>query len=158
MIGAEHTRRRVLVALMLGGPALAACTPSPPAPPLPDPLAPVAARAEADVVLAEMVAADHPDLAAAATAIAADREQHAVALRNELRRARPGPSSSASPRPSAAAVTPAPDVAAARASLLDALGDAREQVAALVGHAPGHRAALLASIAACCASHEAVLP
>lgn len=155
-------RRRVLAAalgtgvLAIGGSALAACTTEKSAPPGPDPLEPVAARAEEDAVLAEAVAAAHPDLAPVATVLAADRREHAIALRAELRRVRPTPPT-ASPQASAVPI-PAADRGAAGASLIDAVRCAQEQATALVGGEPGHRAALLASIVACCASHEAVLP
>lgn len=50
------------------------------------------------------------------------------------------------------------DSSAARDELDTALLSAQDQAATLVGPAAGHRAGLLASIAACCASHRAVLP
>lgn len=164
MTRSRLARRRVLTAalgtgvLALGGPALAACTTGASAPPGPDPLEPVAARAEEDAVLADAVAAAHPDLAPWATALAADRRQHATALRAELRRVRPTPPNTTSPTAAAPVDVRADDLGAARTSLVDAVHSAQEQAAAPIGGAPGHRAALLASIVACCASHEAVLP
>lgn len=157
------TRRRVLAAALgtvvsaMGGPALGACTTGESSPPGPDALEPVATRAEEDTLLAEAVAAAHPDLAPSATALAADRRQHANALRAELRRVRPAPPSASLQAPATLIMAPG-DLGAARAVLVDALRAAQEQAVALVGGAPGHRAALLASIVACCASHEAVLP
>lgn len=156
-------RRRVLgagarsgAALLLGGAALISCTQHRASPP-PDPLEPVARRAAADARLATAIAAAHPSLAQAATAVAADRRAHATAVRAELRRVRP------SPAPSPTSTTPpsrspAPSgSAAARRELDGALRAAQDGAAALVRTAPGHRAGLLASIAACCASHRAVL-
>ena len=167
---ARPARRRVLAAVLgagtlaLGVPPLAGCAPAQSTPPAPDPLEPVAEQAEIDVRLATAVAAAHPDLARSAVALAADRRQHASALRAELRRARPvpqttapqivAPSSTAAPPPVVAPRDP-PD---ARAALAGGLQAAQDAASALVAAAPGHRAALLASIAACCASHQAVLP
>lgn len=166
-------RRRVLAAvtgglagLAVGAPVLAACTAWEQAPPpRPDPLGPVAHRAGRDVRLANSVALAHPALAGAAGAVAADRQAHADALWTELRRARPAgatasaaPSASSSTTPAPSPVPVPPDQTAARAALGAALRAAQHEAAAMVGPAPGHRAGLLASIAACCASHQAVLP
>ncbi|MCA1675482.1 MAG: hypothetical protein LC799_25945 [Actinobacteria bacterium] len=172
---ARPARRQVLTvalgagALALGVPPLAGCAPAPSTPPAPDPLEPVAEQAEIDARLATAVTAAHPGLARPAAALASDRRQHAAALRAELRRARPAspttppeigalvngaPSSTAAPPP----VVAPPDPADARAALVEALQAAQNVTAGLVAAAPGHRAALLASIAACCASHQAVLP
>ncbi len=71
---------------------------------------------------------------------------------------RPTPSaSSTAATPSSRPPVPA-DSAAALRELDAALRAAQDQAATLVGSAPGYRAGLLASIAACCASHRAVLP
>jgi hypothetical protein len=148
-------------ALALGVPPLAGCTPAQSTPPPPDPLEPVAEQAEIDVRLATAVAAAHPDLARSAAALASDRRQHAAALRAELRRVRPVPPSSTTAPASTTAPPPvvAPlDPADARATLAGALQAAQDMASALVAAVPGHRGALLASIAACCASHQALLP
>jgi hypothetical protein len=50
-----------------------------------------------------------------------------------------------------------PDLTGARASLTEAVRAAQDEAAGLVMTLPGYRAALLASVAACCASHAAVL-
>lgn len=157
-------RRRVLgagarggAALLLGGAALASCTQRR-APRPPDPLEPVVRRAAADARLATAVAMTHPALAEAATALATDREAHAAAVRAELRRVRPTPATGTTPA-TPSGRPPAPtDPTTARRELDDALRAAQDEAAALVGAAPGHRAGLLSSIAACCASHRAVLP
>jgi hypothetical protein len=168
---ARPARRRVLAAalgagaLALGVPPLAGCTPAQSTPPPPDPLEPVAEQAEIDVRLATAVAAAHPDLARSAAALASDRRQHAAALRAELRRVRPVPPATAPSSTTAPASTTAPppvvaplDPADARATLAGALQAAQDMVSVLVAAVPGHRGALLASIAACCASHQALLP
>lgn len=142
--------------MLLGAPVLAACTDQPP--PAPDPLEPVARRAAADARLAAAISNAHPSLAAAAASVAATRREHAAALRAELRRVRPTPpAGSTAPAPPSRPAVPT-DSSAARDELDAALLTAQDQAATLVGPAPGHRAGLLASIAACCASHRAVLP
>jgi len=151
--------------LFVAGPAvLSGCSPAPPAlPEEADPLASPAERAESDVVLARLVAAEHPALAIAAGALAADRQAHASALRTELHRARPGtiPSSSNpssfNPPMARDTTTIIIDQDGARDALVRAVRSAQDEAAALVTILPGYRAALLASVAACCASH-AVLP
>jgi hypothetical protein len=162
---ARPSRRQALAAgattaaLLLAGPAaLAGCTASAPGSEGPDPLDAPARRAEADVVLAAAVAGTHSTLATAANALSADRAAHARALRAELHRVHPDPlpSSTAKPPP---AVPPAvsPDPAAAQAALTGAMRAAQDEAAELAITLPGYRAALLASIAACCATHTAVL-
>ncbi len=163
-------------ALLVAGPAaLPGCTGSPAAPERPDPLEPPALRAETDSALAQAVALmaaqvatqtgaqTHPALATVARALAADRMAHAITLRAELRRVRPAPAVRGAAPP--AAPTPAPpppladpDLASARATLLQAVHAAQDEAADLVLTLPGYRAALLASVAACCATHAAVLP
>jgi hypothetical protein len=162
--GAGPNRRRVLAAgatLLLAGPAaLTGCTLSARAPEGPDPLESPARRAEADTALAAGVAqlAVHADpvLAAAARALAADRMAHATTLRAELRRARPRPASG-SASPPVAPLPANPDLASARGALTQAVHAAQDEAAGLVMTLPGYRAALLASVAACCASHAALL-
>jgi hypothetical protein len=163
--GVGPHRRCVLTAgatLLLTGPAaLTGCTLSARAPEGPDPLESPARRAEADAALATTVAQAHSTLAAAAGALAADRMAHATMLRAELRRARPGPaprSASPSAVPPPVAAPPAnPDLADARSALTQAMHAAQDEAAGLVMTLPGYRAALLASVAACCASHAALL-
>lgn len=160
------TRRRVfdaaargaVAAAFLTAPALAGCTDRNTAP-TPDPLEPVARRAAADARLAAAISASHPTLAPAAAAVAGDRRAHAASLRQELHRVRatPVPPSSTAAAPPSRPPVPA-EASAARDELDAALLAAQTQAAALVGPAPGHRAGLLASISACCASHRAVLP
>ncbi|MGH3974476.1 MAG: hypothetical protein ACRDS9_14290 [Pseudonocardiaceae bacterium] len=169
------SRRRILAAgatLLVGGPAvLAGCTGPPTvAPEGPDPLEVPARRAETDSALALAVAQAaggqtgfqmgteaQPALATAARTLAADRLAHAITLRAELRRVRPTPAPSGAAPPPAPPIA-APDLASARAALLQAIYAAQDEASHLVMALPGYRAALLASIAACCASHAALLP
>lgn len=166
MFQARPSRRRALAAgattaaLFLAGPtALAGCTVSATAPEAPDPLEPPARRADADVALAAAVAGAHSALAAAANALAADRAAHARTLRAELHRVHPDPVPASAPQPAPPVVPPpvSPDPAAAKAALTQAMRAAQDEAAALVLTLPGYRAALLASVAACCATHTALL-
>jgi hypothetical protein len=148
------TRR---AALRLGAlaalvPVVAACTEEPSAPPPPDPLAELAAKARADAALATAIATAQPGLATAATEIAQARTEHATALQAEVDRERP-PVSSSSTRPPAEPEIPADGVAA----LVDALTTAEKQAADLVPSVPRYRAGLLGSVAAGCASLRVVL-
>jgi hypothetical protein len=146
-----------------GGHALIGCTTEPPAPPPPDPLEPLIVAATGHTALAEAVAAAHPPLAAAARQVATDRRAHADALTAEVRRATPTPvtttpdgSGGAAASGTIGSLAPA-DPTAARTALLRAASDAQRQAADLVGALPRHRAGLVASVAACCASHAVVL-
>ncbi|MGH3764018.1 MAG: hypothetical protein ACRDS0_23650 [Pseudonocardiaceae bacterium] len=155
-------------ALVLAGPsALTGCTASAPAPEQPDPLESLARRAEADaaqaLAAAQRVTDADAGLAAAARALAADRMAHATTLRAELRRVHPNqpPSAAVSSPPvappSAAPPPPGADPAGTRSALTQAMHAAQDEAAALVLTLPGYRAALLASVAACCATHAALL-
>ncbi|MGH3824044.1 MAG: hypothetical protein ACRDRA_14625 [Pseudonocardiaceae bacterium] len=186
MSQARPSRRRVLVAgatttaLLLAGPtALTGCTTSPPMPEGPDPLESPARRAEADtaqaITAAQLVVDTDAGLAAVASALAADRMAHATALRAELRRVRPGPVPDGAAAPAASPAAPSsteppptspppagsspasPDLAGTRSALIRAMHAAQDEAAALVLTLPGYRAALLASVAACCATHAALL-
>jgi hypothetical protein len=129
-----------------------ACTPEPAAPPPPDPLAELAARARADAELATAIGAANPALAAAATEIAQARTEHATVLQAEVDRERP-PVSSTSRKPPAAPDVPADGATA----LVDAMTAAEKQAADLVPSVPRYRAGILGSVAACCASLRVVL-
>ena len=177
--GAGPTRRRVLAAAatlsVAPAAALTGCTLPVRIPEVPDPLEPPARRAEADATQASTVAqlasrAD-PVLAAAARALATDRRTHAATLRAELRRVRPSPAPHSpaqhspaphgpdprSTSPPVAPQPPTPELASARGTLTEAVRAAHDEAAGLVMTLPGYRAALLASVAACCASHAALL-
>ncbi|MGH3938096.1 MAG: hypothetical protein ACRDTG_05585 [Pseudonocardiaceae bacterium] len=163
MTESRRSRRQLLTAgvavgtlLMAGPTALVGCASSaPPVPDEPDPLENPAQRAEHDIALALAVAGAHPAWETRAVALAADRQAHATALRGELRRVRPSPPpiSSTPTTP----VTATADQTAAPEALAEAMRAAQDEAAGLVTMLPGHRAALLASVAACCASHAALL-
>ncbi len=110
------------------------------------------------MALAAAVAGTHSTLAAAANALGADRAAHARALRAELHRVHPDPmpSSTVKPPPTVAPAV-SPDQAVAQAALTQAMRAAQDEAAELAITLPGYRAALLASVAACCATHTAVL-
>lgn len=152
----QPSRRRLLAcalgAVMVGG---MGCTGQPSTPPQPDPLEALRAAALADATLADLVATTHLPLAAAASALAADRRAHATALEAEVLRATPSVASSTSE--GAAPPVVSPDRATAVATLLNAMTASQAQASGLVGGLPRYRAGLVASIAACCASHQAVL-
>jgi len=160
------SRRRVIAAgaatgalLLTGSVGLTGCTSSaPPAPAQPDPLELPAKRAESDAAMAQAVAAAYPALAAAAGAFATDRRAHGAELRAELHRVRPSSTPSSSVPPPPAPVPTTTDQNGARDALAGAAQAAQDEAAGLVPGLPGYRAALLASVAACCASHTAVLP
>lgn len=146
------------------GSALIGCTTEPPAPPPPDPLEPLIAAATGHAALADSIAAAHPPLAAAARQIADDRRAHADALTAEVRRATPATVTTSPTAGSGGASvsgtigSPAQaDPSTARTALLRAAADAQRQAADLVATLPRHRAGLVASVAACCASHAVVL-
>jgi hypothetical protein len=130
---------------------VAACTPEPEAPPPPDPLAELAAKARSDAALATAIASAQPALTQAATEIAQARTEHAKALQAEVDRARP-PVSSTSSKPPAAPEVPADGAAA----LVEALTSAEKQAADLVPTVERYRAGLLGSVAAGCASLRVV--
>jgi hypothetical protein len=156
--------------VLAGSPGLTGCSTAAPATEEPDPLESPARRAEADAALAlaaaQLVAHADAGLAATAKTLAADRLAHATTLRAELRRVRPGvPSISASPPTAASPGAPPPaspspvnpDPASTRSALTRAMHAAQDEATALVLTLPGYRAALLASVAACCATHATLL-
>jgi hypothetical protein len=147
------TRRAVLVGIVVG--AVAACT-DPEPPPPPDPLSALLARAEADRALAAAVAAALPALKAPAGEVARVRGDHATALRTEVERERPPTPSSTTAPPPAPPKAPA-DAAAAKKALVDALTKAQEEATALVASLPRHRAGMVGSVVAACASLREVL-
>jgi hypothetical protein len=130
---------------------IAACTSEPEPPPPPDPLAELAAKARSDAALATAIATAQPALAQAATEIAEARTEHAKVLQAEVDRARP-PVSSTTSKPPAAPEVPSDGAAA----LVEALTAAEKQAAGLVPTAERHRAGMLGSVAAGCASLRVV--
>lgn len=138
----------------------------------PDPLEAVAARARSDAALIDSILAQ-PTLGAALSGrlgpVADARRQHAVALGVELGETSPAPappppdpppdqSSQPSSGPdsgSGVSSRPSPDDVLPR--VRTALDDSVHQAGRLVLTLPRQRAALVASIAACCAAYRAVL-
>jgi hypothetical protein len=118
----------------------------------PDPLRPVLAGTLALRARYDATAAHHPDLAARLTPLRADHDAHAKALKAAL--ASPAPTTSPSPAPS-------PSVPAAPADALAALVTAEQQAqqdaAKACLAAPAATATLLGAVAACRATHQAVL-
>lgn len=136
-----------------GGPA---ATPTPTVPPPPDPLLAELADERRLVALYAATAARHPALAARLRGPGSDHADHVEALTRALDDAgspqpTPAPGATASPRPVPA--SPAAALAGLRAA--ERAAAAARGAAALA--APGHRAGLLASVAACEASHQQVL-
>lgn len=85
------------------------------------------------------------------TALAAARRAHAEALAAELGDDAPPPPPADQPGP------PAPEARNAVSAVSSALDAAQRQAAAAVPGLPRHRAALVGSIAACCAAYRGVL-
>ncbi|MCT2584660.1 hypothetical protein [Actinophytocola gossypii] len=155
-VGRRDVLRGLVLLTVAAGTAAGAagCTETPEDAP-PDPLAELAARARADATTAQAVKSAVPALAEAAGVVAEARGEHARALRAEVERARP-PVSSSSAAPPEGEQPPA-DAGAARTLLLDALTAAERQAAELVASLPRHRAGLVGSVAAGCASLREVL-
>ncbi|EOM76036.1 hypothetical protein DW322_12330 [Rhodococcus rhodnii] len=138
-------------------PTLASCADD--APPEPDPLSPLAARARADAQAAAAAVALAPDRAAALTVVAEQRTEHADALDAEIARALGRYEDGTIPE---TAPTPEPTPPAPPTSLdeiRDRLREAAREAADTARTQDGHRAGLLASIAAACRTHvEVQLP
>lgn len=153
--------RRALLRLgalaVLAAPAVAACTSEPTAPPPPDPLAALADAAAADAVTARSLAGKFPALAARFQLIATNRDAQAVALRKEIDRATPPPSTSASAAPSSPQATPYADQAAAVAGMAASLADAQDKATQLALTVPTYRVGLVGSVVAGCACLKELL-
>ncbi|RDI48892.1 hypothetical protein [Nocardia mexicana] len=115
--------------------------------------------ARADAVWAQAAVAVAPDRAPALTLVAAQRTEHADALRAEIDRAvgvygdGTKPASDTPPVPPPPAPNPPPTVAAVR----EQLTRSQRSAADLAVRQSGYRAGLLSSISACCATHAGVL-
>ncbi|MDR7168846.1 hypothetical protein J2W56_002577 [Nocardia kruczakiae] len=137
--------------------AVAACSDDKPS--APDVLVSQEESARIDAVWAKAAIATAPEHTAALTVVAAQRTQHADALRTEIDRAvgvygdGTKPKSATPPVAEPPAPTPPPTVAALRARLTDSQHSAAE----LAATQTGYRAGLLASISACCGAHVAVV-
>jgi len=149
--------RAGLVVLAGVGPLAAGCTEQA-VDPGPDPLAVLAETALADAAEAESIAAALPTLAPAAGVIAAARREHAAALRAEVDRVRPTGTSTSDATSTTSVAAPAPtDVAVGSTQLQIALQEAEKAAVELVATLPRHRAGLVGSLAAGCASLREVL-
>lgn len=131
------------------------------APELTDPISSLLATTRLHLMRLEAAAAAVPDRAPLLTQLRADRQAHLDALQAEFDRLHPAVSGSAS---AATAQTPASTSVAApdapEAVIAGVRGDAataQVQFTDAVGAASRYRAALFGSIAACLASHRAVL-
>ena len=153
--------RRALLRLgaltVLAVPAVAACTPQPAPPPPPDPLAALADAAAADAATARRLAGQFPALAAKFQLIAANRDAQAVALRKEIDRATPPPSTSSTAPSSAPQGATYPDQAAAVAGMAASLGAAQDAAIQVALAAPTYRAGLVGSLVAGCACLKELL-
>ncbi len=135
----------------------AACAEDEPA--APDVLLGQEQSARTDAVWAQAAVAVAPDRTPALTLIAAQRTEHADALRAEIDRAvgvygdGTKPRSDTPPVPPPPAPTPPPTVAAVR----EQLARSQRSAADLAVSQTGYRAGLLSSISACCATHAGVL-
>ncbi|GLZ31195.1 hypothetical protein Lesp02_33830 [Lentzea sp. NBRC 105346] len=129
-------------------PLAVACT-TPPPPPPPDPLVELAAAARNDAALASL-ATGIP----AAAEVAKNRTEHAERLQAEIDRERPPSTVSSTPTPAPTTPPTPPDPVAALRAALD---DSQRKAAALVPTLPTHRAGLVGSISAGCASLLEVL-
>lgn len=139
------SRRGVLLAAA-SVPLAVACTTPPPPPLPPDPLAELATQARADAALATAVGAQE---------VADARTEHAKRLQAEVDRAKPSiPSSSPAPTPPS---TPAAPAGATPGMLVEALRAAQQKGTDLLPGVPTHRAGLIGSVVAGCASLVEVL-
>ncbi|HVK22844.1 MAG TPA: hypothetical protein VM677_15920 [Actinokineospora sp.] len=150
--------RRALFQAAAALAALTACTPEPEKPLPPDPLVELAAQARADTATAQAIATAVTALANPAGEIAKIRAEHATVLQAEADRERPPKSGAPTSAPPTTTVPPTPtDAAGAKAFLVEALTAAEQKAAAVVAGVPRHRAGMVGSVAAACASLREVL-
>jgi hypothetical protein len=148
-----------------GAPAEAPSPPSQTRPPPPDPLVAILDTEQRLIAAYDATAAAHPALATRLAPMRADHAEHASALERALGRTPPATLGTSSPGTGSAGAgtpTPAPPrVPGNRTRALAALRAAERAAAAARASAaetaPADRAVLLASIAACEASHEVLL-
>ena len=137
-------------------PLAAACTSQPTTPPPPDPLTALADAAAADAATARGIASKFPAVADRFGLIATNRDAQATALRAEVDRATPPPTTSsvAPPTPTGTAY---PDQASAVAGMAASLGAAQQKATELALTVPTYRAGLLGSVVAGCACLKELL-
>lgn len=149
--------RRGLLRVLAAVPALALTTTACAGDDTPDPLIRPARAAKSDAALAQAIAQQHPDLAAAAHEVDRVRSAHARSLLREIDRIAPRGPDEPSPVP-----TPPPSGApasadAATGDLRTALNTAQRSAAELAINLPPHRCGLVGSVSAGCASLLEVL-
>ncbi|WP_459957483.1 hypothetical protein [Nocardia sp. IFM 10818] len=136
---------------------LSACTDEK-APAAPDPLLAQEESALVDAAAATAAIATAPEKARALETIAAQRTEHATALRTEIDRAIGTYGDGTKPSYRTPPVTPtAPVPPPSVATLRDQLTAAGRSAAELSAQLSDYRAGLLASISAACATHAGVL-
>lgn len=148
-------RRPVLLGMTatLAVPVLAGCGSRPP-----DPLVALVVQARSDAVssaaAAQALRTGSPRLSDELAGLAAARRAHADAMAAELGGDAPdAPEPAPAERPGAPMVEPATELTGVRA----ALDEAQRTAAAAVPGLPRRRAALVGSVAACCAAYRSVL-
>ncbi|WP_164860583.1 hypothetical protein [Rhodococcus sp. X156] len=132
-----------------------------------DPLIALAAAARADAAAATQLATTVPEQAVVLSTVSADRTAHAEAIEAEVTRAagptpatpQSGATSTTQPATTSAAGSTAPATPgpATVAELKTELQAHERAAAELARTEPAYRAGLLGSVAAACASHQAVL-
>jgi len=164
--GSGINRRRLLtdgsraaLALVVLGPVATACGVG--KAPEPDPLEAQLEAARSDSTLAKAAATGTPAMAPALLVVAAEREQHATALIEELARAagKPTPDPTATPAAeatTAAAASEPPAPPPTVRQVADALRRSADSAAAQAPTLAGYRAGLLGSIAASCTALHTV--
>jgi hypothetical protein len=154
MTGLAMTRRKLLTALLLAPPALAACsTARSVQATAPDPLIALAAAARSDAALAAAVIAATPSLAGRVAPLRDARTAHATALEAGVAQ-QAGATTTPQPLEPAPTPTAGPATLASLRTAVAAAGDAAAKVAMT---ADVRRAGLVASVAACCTTYAAVL-
>ncbi|MGA8112906.1 MAG: hypothetical protein WCA46_04490 [Actinocatenispora sp.] len=158
------TRRGALVAgVTLTGAALTGLVgcrqeDAAPARSAPNPLVAVLARTSALLASYEATVRSHPDLSTRLTPLRADHRRHVAVLTRRLRKASPSHASASPSSTPSTSPPPVPDdQAEALAALTTAERDGLHAATTACLRAPGEYVQLLGSIAACRATHLAVL-
>ncbi|GAA4619267.1 hypothetical protein [Saccharopolyspora hordei] len=145
--------RRSVLRMIAASPVVAALTTAcSSAPDEPDPLLALAKAAKSDAQLARAVAETHAGLAAVAEEVAAVRGEHARALQREIDRVNPRDPEDPPSVPEPPQRRAPGSASEATTALTDALTAARDRAAELVPTLPTHRAGLVGSVSASCAS------
>jgi hypothetical protein len=143
--------------LLLIPPAVSGCALGSPGTPRPvDPLLALADAARADAALATAAITADPALAERVQPLVDARTAHAAALDAEVRRLRPGRSTS-TPVPVPPVPSPPVEGAIPLARVRAAAQASADTAAAIALDLPVDRVGLVASVAACCAGYATVL-